>query len=401
MNLLLFPFHDYHKGLKEGFRTRDGHFLNQFRKNSQIDTLLVINRPMTLLEVLYKKSNWKTPGEVIYKWKGNRLVKLDDKTFVLDYLSNDILGQIRKKRSWYFKAYSEDIFVQFIKKSLEFLKIDEYNAMFSNLYSSVLLDQLMYKKAVFDAFDNWLQIPLFSSMQEQLKEAYSNYKRSNIQWVTNSKENKKYFADKFSQDNCILLPSGVNTERFCKEYPLPDDMSGVRRPIIGFAGKITSMFNPHLLNDLLEYHSDKSFVIIGQVLDKEHWNIIRKSENLSYLGDKHYDDYPGYVTNFDIGIIPYYFGDKGHGANTLKFYEYWASGINIVSTPGNGVEKVHEGVYLAEDASDFSKAITEALNNDHVSVPVPKSLSWEAKANEVLELFHENKGKGNCEFSEK
>lgn len=52
VNVVIVPFHDYKKWNEEGFRTRDAHVCEHFSENSEIEKILVINRPTSLAEVL-------------------------------------------------------------------------------------------------------------------------------------------------------------------------------------------------------------------------------------------------------------------------------------------------------------------------------------------------------------
>ena len=55
MNLAVIPYHDWRKILIEGSRTRDAHFINHFQKSEEIEKLIIINRPITIPELILKK----------------------------------------------------------------------------------------------------------------------------------------------------------------------------------------------------------------------------------------------------------------------------------------------------------------------------------------------------------
>ena len=79
-----------------------------------------------------------------------------------------------------------------------------------------------------------------------------------------------------------------------------------------------------MLNDVVENTENCSFVLIGQILDRDTFNKLNKKIN--YLGDKHYNDYPMYVKSFDVCFIPYVVGEKEHGGDSIKVYEFLAAG---------------------------------------------------------------------------
>ena len=79
VNVVIVPFHDYKKWNEEGFRTRDAHVCEHFSENSEIEKILVINRPTSLAEVLIKRKNWKTKGgEIEYCHHNAQLSKMKE-----------------------------------------------------------------------------------------------------------------------------------------------------------------------------------------------------------------------------------------------------------------------------------------------------------------------------------
>ena len=60
MDIVMIPFHDCKKWLREGFRTRDAHLAEHFCQDPRVGKILVINRPTSLAEVLLKRTSWNT-----------------------------------------------------------------------------------------------------------------------------------------------------------------------------------------------------------------------------------------------------------------------------------------------------------------------------------------------------
>ena len=87
MQIVTIPFHDWRKCLREGFRTRDGHFMEHLIRHPKVEKVLIINRPVTHAEMLVKRFDWKTPGNIIWHKSNVRLVQVVEKAFVLDFLS--------------------------------------------------------------------------------------------------------------------------------------------------------------------------------------------------------------------------------------------------------------------------------------------------------------------------
>lgn len=391
LNLIIFPFHSMRKNQKDGFRNRDGHFIESFAASNRVEKVLVVNRPTTYAEVVYSRTTWKTKGKVIKKTSQARLVQLSDKLYSIDYLSMDILGTLTKKKNWFWEAYADPRFIEFIRQGTALLGMNSYSCTYHNVYASSAVGLLNADVELFDAFDNWLKFPMFSDIYPSLRKGYQTFSDKADVWITNSEENKNFFEREFGASNCTVVKNGVDVERFSKAYPIPEDLKNIPRPVIGFGGTITHLFEVDLFNKIMSDHPDKSFVIVGKVLDKEVFNKLNKAPNLHFLGNKHYDEYPSYVKNFDICIITYHSGNKAHGGDSLKFYEYLASGKNMVSTSGNGIFKAHSNVIIADDYSEFSAGITFALQQSPVKYIVPAELTWGHKADWIASTIAHTK----------
>ena len=387
MNLLLFPFHDIRKSLKYGFRNRDGHFIRQLSKHPKVSKVVVVNRPITPAEIVYSKINWKTKGEVIQQSGLSRVVKIHEQLYVLDYMSLQVIRNMIKKKSWFWEAYSNPKFIEFINNSLGRLNVDEYNCLFNNIFSSDSLFHLTPRCAVLDAFDNWLRWPHYHYMEQKITKGYKTYSELCNFWITNSEENKTIFQKIFKVKECHVIKNGVNAELFNRTYEVPKDIENLKKPVIGFGGTITHLFNHELFNRITSDHPEYSFVIIGSIIDKKVFKMIKKVPNLYYLGNKHYNIYPSYIKSFDICIIPYHTKEKAHGGDSIKFYEYLAANKPIVSTDGNGVYKINENVLIAKNAGDFSDKLRLALQMKTTDFKIPEELTWKFKSDLLIRRF--------------
>lgn len=386
MNLAIVPFHDWRKILVEGNRTRDAHFIEYFREKDEIDKLIIINRPLTYAELLIKKKFKKIPGQVVLSHKGCRLIKIDEKTFVIDFISNQSLQQIIQKRDWYLTAFCDNRYVVFIQQTLDFLDIQNINYLSHNIYSSYLFKALTPSMLIFDAYDNVVKFPFAKSHLEKLSLAYSEYKNTAKMWLTNSQSNLDYYQIHYQVSNINIIKNGVSFSNFrnLKSY-VPEDLIKIKGPIIGFGGKITHLFDVNLYNYLLDEHTDKSFVIVGQILNKEIFEKINKRPNFYYLGDKNYLDYPNYVNSFDICIVPYITNDNAHGGDSIKAYEYLSVGKKTVGTIGNGLESLGDFLYLCANHKEFSEQLFDTINNKEAFYD--SKLSWKNKGDEIIAFF--------------
>tara|TARA_B100000214_G_scaffold124414_1_gene88300 strand:- start:1583 stop:2755 length:1173 start_codon:yes stop_codon:yes gene_type:complete len=388
MNLAVVPYHDWRKILIEGGRTRDAHFINCFQELYNIEKLIIINRPITFPELLIKKRLKKIVGKVLLSKNGCRLVQLDEKSFVIDFISKDFINHIILKRDWYFNAYKSEVFISFIKDVYNYLGIKDISYVSHNIYSSFLFEKLKPKELIFDAWDNYARFPFSDKHLNKLKYSYHAFAKYAKKWTTNSSENKVYYEDNYNVKNIHIIKNGVDLSKFQSSLiTKPHDFKNIPTPIIGFGGKITHLFDVDLFNYLLEHNKDKSFVIVGQIIDKKKFKLINKSSNFYYLGDKHYDIYPLYVQAFDICLIPYLVGEKAHGGDSIKAYEYLATGKKTVGTIGNGLIDLKKYLYLHEDYSLFSKELSNLHNGKKTLMS--EKFSWIKKAKSMINILEE------------
>ncbi|APZ45328.1 hypothetical protein BW723_02995 [Polaribacter reichenbachii] len=389
MNLIIVPFHDWRKIKKEGFRTRDAHFIESLQQSNRIEKIIIINRPTTLLEIVLKKKKRKIEGRSIFNRNGFQLIEVNPTTYIVDYISKDIYGQIMRKFLWFIDEFSNDKYIDFINECIGKLQICTYNLLSQNVFAHKLISKLNPQKSVFDAWDNFCLIDDYFSIKKQIKQGYVSYSQNVDLWITNSRDNIDYFSKEFNLSEIILIKNGLDVNRFNlnANYRIPKDINNIQKPIVGFGGKITQTINIELLNYAILNNPEVSFVLIGQILDDEIFESIVKLNNVHYLGDKFYDEYPNYVNAFDICLVPYYIEEnKKSGTNPIKVYEYLALNKKVIGTNGNGLEDLEGYLYLIHNKKELSNEIKRGIKNEKPKMDFNKN-SWQTKTNEFLNLL--------------
>lgn len=398
MNLIIIPFHDWRKGEREGFRTRDVHLINALSQLPEVQNVLIVNRPATPLELAFKNQSNKIKGEKLISKKRFALYKLGVNKFVITYCSNDILGQVFHRHLWFMKKYADQAYVEFINESLKFLGIQSYNLVNQNVFAYKLAEKLMPYNSVFDAWDNFIKFPRYASYSRALSRAYSELKESCSTWITNSTENMDVFRKNYGVQNIDLVRNGVNKRFVNDNVERPREFQKMKGLIIGFGGKITYLIDTELINYLSLKHPEANFVFVGQVLNKGVYRKIIKRKNVWFLGDIHYDHYNEYVQHFDICIIPYLTGSDAHGGDSIKAYEFLTAKKKVVGTPGNGLIALENYMYVAKNKEEFSKYLSNTHNKkEHIK---PSEFTWENRARRIIKILSEQ-FENNFEFHKK
>lgn len=390
MNIVIIPFHDWRKIIAEGFRTRDAHFIESLDRSEHVDKVIVINRPTTLLEIILKKKQKKIAGNVLLKRKGLRFIEVTEKIVVVDYVSNDIIGQIKNRFLWFIQKYEQKKFISFINECLNLINVSDYYVLSQNIFAYRLASKMAKDKLIFDAWDNFLKIDDYFPFKDEIEKGYNQYYKNSEFWITNSNDNIRYFCEEYEDLNIQLIKNGVDSKRFNPKitYVPQQDLESIPRPIVGFGGKITQTINLELLNYAILNCPEVSFVFLGQILDQNIYNSILKAKNVFYLGDKHYDKYPNYVNGFDICLVPYYVDEaKSSGTNPIKVYEYLSLGKKVIGTNGNGLEDLKEYLYTINNKEELVEEINKGSINNKTKISIDDH-SWDTKTKELLDLLN-------------
>lgn len=382
MNLVCIPFHDWNKSEREGFRTRDVHLLEEFGKHPLVEKILVVNRPLFPLEMLQK--------QVFRRDKTVRQVA--EKIYTVDSVLFHIWQPLILRRDWIPKAYGHVQTVRTVQSAIRYLDIKLYTIWSNSPIHVPLIKQLDPQCYIFDMTDNLTKHAHYRNLK-YLQDFYE-YAQKYADFLTaNSPDNTNWLAKK--RPDTAYIPNGVSLERFDSQLQLtkPADISAIKPPIVGFAGKMQEMIDLDLMENVAKAFPQISFVFIGQLLNPKWMQHLWRFPNVYYLGDKHYDLLPNYLASFDICIIPYS-TQRQHGGDPIKFYEYLAMGKPIVTTDIGGVSRFREflQVCVAESSPEFIQGIetfAQMIVKGERLLPrdVPSDITWSYKANQILQMI--------------
>ncbi|MBE2197600.1 MAG: glycosyltransferase [Anaerolinea sp.] len=391
MNLVVIPFHDWKKCEREGFRTRDAHFMQEFEKHPLVDRLVVINRPISLAEMILLRRNWKPKqGTTIYQQGDLIITQVSPKTYTVDILIRELIKPLRMKRDWVPSIFGHEKVIDAVRLALTHLDVATNYALFiSAPLFAPLVKALSPPLFAFDAQDNLLKHALYQDVPDLL--AYYEYCLAHADFVSsNSAETAVWF--KQYRPDVAHIPNGVDNTLFNRDhlYPRPVDMAAIPAPVVGYAGKMQEMFDVSLMQQCLADMPDVQFVFIGQQLNPNWVKPLWQFNNAHYLGDKPYQQLPQYLSAFDICIIPYHM-TRQHGGDPIKFYEYLAMENLIVTTNIGNVTAFadYPQVCIAHSATEFVNGLKEFVHQSQqrMAIPrfsVPSEHLWRHKADLII-----------------
>ncbi|MDZ4753047.1 MAG: glycosyltransferase [Phycisphaerae bacterium] len=206
-----------------------------------------------------------------------------------------------------------------------------------------------------------------------------------------------YEAERDDCRNALFVDHGVDYDRFAAagQDPAshPAEVRDLPRPRVGFVGGIDAhTFDPPLFEALVDLLPDLHFVMVGACSLPEDW--LADKKNLTFLGQKQYDDVPGYMAACDVLIMPWNRSDWIKACNPIKLKEYLAVGRPVVSTSYDELLRTWSRfVAIADGAPQFAAAIRQAVldaGDGAARRARVEQETWGAKAQEVLLRLRES-----------
>ena len=395
LNIVAVPFHDWRKCQAEGFRTRDAHLLQEFMRHPQVNRLLVVDRPLSVSEMLLLRRPLKVKGiDLEYQRGLSNLTKINENTFVLDILILQFLQPIIQRQKWIPGVFGQMSIKNAVQNAVKYLEMENYVLFLSSPLPIPLYNQLNPRLLVIDAVDNFTKHSTFKYMRQEIAAYYQVIEQNADLIFANSIETAEWLGH--DREDTFYIPNGVDFLHFGKATGnIPSDLSRIKKPIVGYAGKMQEMFDTDLLRNVAITLPEVSFVCIGQILDRPWMKGLWDLPNVHYLGDKHYDILPDYLNGFDICMIPYSI-ERQHGGDPIKFYEYLAMNKPVITTNIGGVTSF-DGlpiVKITNSVYEFVEAVKYyliAIKNEELfsKVELPQDVLWSSKADEMIKKMVE------------
>ncbi len=184
-------------------------------------------------------------------------------------------------------------------------------------------------------------------------------------------------------DNAFAFPSSVDVAHFASARHAqsdPADQADIAHPRLGFYGVIDERFDIDLVASVAAQQPDWQIVLVGPVVKIDPADLPRLP-NIHYLGAKTYDELPGYLSGWEVAIMPFALNESTRFISPTKTPEYLAGGCPVVSTPIKDVVRTYGDtgiVRIADSPETFVSAVQAALDD----AAEPESLR--AKADEIL-----------------
>ncbi|WP_155907315.1 glycosyltransferase [Lunatimonas lonarensis] len=296
----------------------------------------------------------------------------------------------------FFSRINDRILVASIKKALKSLDIEEFIFFnsFNPLYLTKLPNGFSPRLFIYQSRDNIRALEPY--LRKHGAQAEVEAIRNADFTIVTSRQLQSDLAE-LSGKAVNYLPNAADFDTFKQSYleeiPVPSDLQGIPKPIIGYTGNICHRSDYDLLNHICQQHPDKSVVMVGP---RNHWASTQIDldaiPNLYFLGPKPIEKLPEYLAHFDVLILPFLLNEVTKSIYPLKINEYLASGKPVVATPfSEDIMAFADVIRLEKDHDEFVRAISEELEGDSIEKrgkrhQVASENTWENRVAQVWKM---------------
>jgi glycosyltransferase involved in cell wall biosynthesis len=213
--------------------------------------------------------------------------------------------------------------------------------------------------------------------------------------------NSAYLANYASQWNekTFDIEQGCDLKNYLSiEYPMPDDIAKLKRPIIGYCGAVTSMrLDISVIEHIALSFPDYSIVFVGPVDKTFEKSKLNNLKNIYFTGLRKLEEIPAYISHFNICMNPQMINPLTVGNYPRKIDEYLVMGKPVVATATLAMEMFRDYVFLCKTKEDYVAQINLILSNEQFLSEQEKERrinfalthSWENSIGMLGDAYHQ------------
>lgn len=385
VNVAYVPLHDARKWAREGLRTRDAHVARQLSRRWGHESLLIVNRPTCLAELLKLRGRWRTPGTRILSAPRRSITIGPADLLAADQLMLSPGFRGASFHRWLLHAYGSPAFTAHVRASLDHVGATADTVLWLCHPFAAGLVSSWPGKVVVDAFDNFAIHPhVPARVRADVHAAYRLLAERAAHIAVNAVATQEYLSKHFQRD-ALVVPNAVDPTLFVGVEATP---LSLERPVIGYAGKLALRVDVSLILRLANSLRSGTIVLAGPIMSARWLRPALAHPRVHHVGDLPYARLPGFLAALDIAIIPHRVGEGENGGDPTKLYEYLAAGLPVITTAIGGTERFADRVHVARTADDFVEAVRLAADGGPVKRgELRADETWRARTDRLLSYF--------------
>jgi glycosyltransferase involved in cell wall biosynthesis len=265
---------------------------------------------------------------------------------------------------------------------------------------------LSYSTLVYHCVDDLSAVPGIDSVAFNAEEQRLLQKCQAV-FVTSEALKEKCIA---INANTHYFPNVVDLEHFSKahlELAIPADLEKIPKPRIGYVGTLSDFkVDFFLIYSVAVNKPEWHWVLMGEEREGQHspWvEKLRAMSNVHFLGHRSYEELPNLLRGIDVGTLPTLLNDYTRSMFPMKYFEYLAAGVPVVSTPLDFIHSCNLGLESADNVSNFTLAITRQLKKGRFSIDESITFvgenTWDKRITKMLSLHQTANGCCNLKLN--
>lgn len=203
-------------------------------------------------------------------------------------------------------------------------------------------------------------------------------------------------------DSVYYLPNVVDFEHFnstTSKSALPADLVHIPLPRLIYHGVLSDFkINFSLLHESAQARPDWSWIFIGEQREgqsSKEVERLKKLPNVYFLGYRSYAEIPRYLNHSSVGLLPTLVNDYTKSMFPMKFFEYIAAGLPVVSTSLDALlQHRPSALEFGDSAKSFCQAIETQLKAGKISpenaLEIIGKNTWRDRTRKMLEHLVED-----------
>lgn len=198
-------------------------------------------------------------------------------------------------------------------------------------------------------------------------------------------------------ENTHYFGNVVDAEHFGQAMTpgeLPIELATIPEPRLIYHGVLSDFkVDFALVTKAAQARPDWHWVLIGEQREGQRSTLMTELAalpNVHLLGYKSYQMLPEYLRGMSVGVLPTLLNDYTRSMFPMKFYEYLAAGLRVVSTPLDFTQEPRAQLEVGRDVEGFVAAIEKQLwrgrlTKDEARAAVGDN-TWERRLDKMLAI---------------